>query len=78
MMKTNKIIKFIHKHILCKLGIHLAATIIEYRLRYKSHHVGGSFRYGTSRPTNYVQGSYTQCIYCNKKLSNFKRIKNYG
>ena len=78
MMKTNKIIKFIHKHILCKLGIHLVATVIEHRPRYKGNHIRGSFNYGTSKFTHYIKGYYNQCICCGKKFSNFKRIKNYG
>lgn len=72
------ILRFIRKYTLCKLGLHLVATVIEHRPRYKSKHISGTFRYGTSNFNHFVQGYYNQCICCGKKFSNFKRIKNYG
>ncbi len=77
-MKIKKILQLVRKHTLCKLGLHLVATVIENRPRYKGNHIRGSFSYGTSKFTHYVQGYYDQCICCNKKFSNFKRIRNYG
>ena len=77
-MKINKIFKFIRKYTLCKLGLHLVATVIEHRPRYKGNHIRGSFSYSTSKFTYYVKGYYEQCICCGKKFSNFKRIRNYG
>lgn len=75
MIKIKQISMFIRKHTLCKLGLHLVATVIENRPRYKGVHIRGSFNYGTSKFTNYVQGYYDQCICCGKKFSNFKRIR---
>lgn len=76
-MKIQKILQLVRKHTLCKLGLHLVATVIEHRPRYKSNHIRGSFSYGTSKFTHYVKGYYEQCICCDKKFSNFKRIRNY-
>lgn len=70
----KKILRTIRKFTLCKLGLHLVATVIETRPRYRGKHVGGSFSYGTSKFTNYVKGHYRQCICCDKKFSNFERI----
>ena len=78
MMKIKQILQLIRKHTFCKLGLHLIATVIERRPRYKSKHISGTFRYGTSNFTHFVEGYYDQCICCGKKFSNFKRIKNYG
>lgn len=77
-MKIKRILRLIRKFTLCKLGLHLVATVIEHRPRYKSNHIRDSFSYGTSKFTHYVQGYYDQCICCGKKFSNFKRIKNHG
>lgn len=77
-MKIKRILQLIRKFTLCKLGLHLVATIIENRLRYKGNHIRGSFSYGTSKYTHHVQGYYDQCLCCGKKFSNFKRIKNHG
>lgn len=76
-MKIKQILQLVRKHTLCKLSLHLVATVIENRPRYKGNHIRGSFSYGTSKFTHYVQGYYDQCICCGKKFSNFKRIKNY-
>ena len=77
MMKIQRMIQLVRKHTFCKFGLHLVATIIENRPRYKGNHIRGSFSYGTSKFTHYVQGYYNQCICCGKKFSNFKRIRNY-
>lgn len=77
-MKIQRILQLVRKLTLCKLGLHLVATVIEHRPRYKGNHIRSFPSYGTSKFTNYVQGYYKQCICCNKKFSNFKRIKNYG
>lgn len=68
-MKNIKyIIHFIRRYTLCKLGLHLVATVIEQRPRYRGKHISGVFRYGTSNFTHFVQGYYEQCICCNKNL----------
>lgn len=72
------ILRVIRKHTLCKLGLYSITTVIENRPRYKGNHIRGSFSYGTSKFTHYVQGYYNQCKCCGKKISNFKRIRNYG
>lgn len=70
------ILRVIRKHTLCKLGLHLVATVIEQRLRYKYKSVRG-LRFKIGSQGHYVQGYYKQCICCGKKFSNFKRIRNY-
>lgn len=74
MMNIQTILRVIRKFTLCKLGLHLVATVIEQRPRYKGNHIRGSFSYGTSKFTHYVKGYYDQCICCGKKFSNFKRM----
>lgn len=76
--KIKLIFYSIRKYTFCKIGLHLIGTVHEKRPRYKGNHIRGSFSYGTSKFTHYVQGYYDQCICCGKKFSNFKRIKNYG
>lgn len=77
-MKIKQILQLVRKFTFCKLGLHLVVRVIENRPRYKGNHIRGSFSYGTSKFTHYVQGYYNQCICCGKKFSNFKRIRNYG
>ena len=77
-MKIQRILQLVRKLTLCKLGLHLVVTVIENRRRYKGKHIRGSFSYGISKFTHYVQGYYDQCICCGKKFSNFKKIRNYG
>ena len=74
MIKLKRVSMFICKHTLCKLNLHLVATVIETRPRYKGKHIGGHLNYTTSRFTHYVKGYYEQCICCGKKFSNFERI----
>ena len=76
-IKQIQILQLVRKFTLCKLGLHVVATIIENRPRYKSKYIRSSFSYGTSKFTHYVQGYYDKCICCGKKFSNFKRIRNY-
>ena len=74
----KKILIVICKFTLCKLGLHLVATVIETRPRFKGKHVGGFSSYGTSKFSHYVQGDYDQCVWCGKKFSYFKTIRHYG
>ena len=75
--KVKLIFYGIRKYTFCKIGLHLIATIHEGRPRFKGKHIRGSFSYGVSKYTHHVSGTYEQCLCCNKKFSNFKRIRNY-
>lgn len=78
-MKIQRILQLVRKHTFCKLGLHLVATVIEQRPRYKYKSIRGMrYRHSVGSQGHYVQGYYNQCICCGKKFSNFKRIRNHG